>query len=55
MLGAALVLFILAVGGPFEKLIDRRWPARGPTDFELKASDKAQEPHAELPELLRKP
>jgi putative Mg2+ transporter-C (MgtC) family protein len=56
MLGAALVLFILAVGGPFEKLVDRRWPApRGPTDFELKTSDEAQAPHAELPELLRKP
>jgi putative Mg2+ transporter-C (MgtC) family protein len=47
MLGAALVILILAVGGPFEKSIDRRWPARRPTDLELKTSGKAQAPHAD--------
>jgi putative Mg2+ transporter-C (MgtC) family protein len=40
MLGAALVLFILIVGVPFEKSIDRLWPAREPTDYEPKTSDK---------------
>ena len=47
MLGAALVLFILVFGGPFEKSIDRRWPASGPTDFERKTADKAQGPDSE--------
>ena len=47
-LGAVLVLFILVVGGPFEKSIDRRWPAHEPTDFELKTSDKAQAPNSEM-------
>ena len=47
MLGAVLVILILAVGGPFEKSIDRRGPAPRPTDLELKTSDKAQAPHAD--------
>jgi putative Mg2+ transporter-C (MgtC) family protein len=47
MLGAALVILILAIGGPFEKSIDRRWPARRATELELKTSDKAQAPHAD--------
>jgi putative Mg2+ transporter-C (MgtC) family protein len=42
MLGAVLVLFILVVGGPFEKSIDRLWSAHEPTDCELKTSDKVQ-------------
>ena len=47
VMGVVLVLVILALGGPFEKAVDRRWPWR-PTEFADPPSDTTHLPSAEV-------
>ena len=47
VMGVVLVLVILAFGGPFEKAVDRRWPAR-PGEVSDQPPDRPREPGAEM-------
>ena len=49
VVGAFLVLVILVFGGPFEKAIDRRWPAQKPTGPGQETRSTTRVPSSEPP------